>query len=181
VLSIADLVRDYGDPQREAMRCQQDCALFDFSFVYRARVSGGDVLHKIESFQPRIVGDMSKGQIRYSVKNDPQGRVRSDLTLWRFSDDVFEIMSGCEQDMVELRALQGEGFVVDDLSESTAILAVQGPNTLAQLAALTDVTALSELPYFRFTKAVICAIPCLVGRLGYSGHSKRVGSGFMGS
>ena len=61
MLSLADLVRDYGDPQREAMRCGQDCALFDFSFVYRMRVSGRDAIHNIELFQPRIVRDMSIG------------------------------------------------------------------------------------------------------------------------
>jgi aminomethyltransferase len=171
MLSLADLVRDYGNPQREAMRCRQDCALFDFSFVYRMRVSGRDVIRKIEQFQPRSVRDMSIGQIRYSVKNDAQGRVRSDLTLWRFSEHVFEIMSGCEQDMIELRALGDEEFKLDDLRETTAIVALQGPNTLAQLAAFTDVAALKQLPYFNFTEVEICGISCLVGRLGYSGEA----------
>jgi glycine cleavage system aminomethyltransferase T len=171
VLSIADLVRDYGDPLAEALRCRRDCALFDFSFVYRVRVTGRQVIPRIEQFQPRIVSDMSIGQIRYSVSNDGQGRVRSDLTLWRCGEDVFEIMSGRKEDISELRALADEGFAVDDLSETTAILAVQGPNTLAQLARLMDVEPLRKLPYFAFTQAEICAIPCLVGRLGYSGEA----------
>jgi glycine cleavage system aminomethyltransferase T len=171
VFLIADLVRDYGDPQAEALRCRQDCALFDFSFVYRVRVSGRDVIRRIEQFQPRVVSDMSIGQIRYSVRNDGQGRVRSDLTLWRFGEDVFEVMSGCKEDISDLRALAGKGFVVDDLSEATAILAVQGPNTLAQLARVMDVEPLRKLPYFAFARAEISAIPCLVGRLGYSGEA----------
>jgi len=171
MLSIAQLVRDYGDPQGEAQRCRQHCALFDFSFVYRLRVSGREVIRILENFQPRRLRDMPIGQIRYSVRNDALGRVRSDLTLWRFGEHVFEVMSGCEQDIVELAALQDEELNVHDLSETTAILALQGPDTLAQLATLADVTALSKLSYFSFTQVEICGIPCLLGRLGYSGEA----------
>jgi carotenoid cleavage dioxygenase-like enzyme len=39
--------------------------------------------------------------------------VRSDLTLWRFGEDVFEIMSGCKDDIVELEALETEGFKLE--------------------------------------------------------------------
>jgi aminomethyltransferase len=171
MLSLAGLVRDYGDPQAEAIRCRADCALFDFSFVYRVRVSGRDVIRKVERFQPRVVSDMSIGQIRYSVKNDALGSVRSDLTLWRFGEDVFEIMSGCKDDIVELEALETEGFKLDDLSETTAILALQGPATLEQLSAFTNVTELRQLAYFNFAQVEICGISCLVGRLGYSGEA----------
>ncbi len=171
MLSITDLVSDYGDPRGEAMRCRQHCALFDFSFVFRVRVSGPEAIRQIEAFQPRSVHDMSIGQIRYSVKTDVEGRVRSDLTLWRFGEDVFEIMSGCEADIIELRTLASVGCDLHDLSETTAILALQGPATLVQLAALMDVSTLLTLPYFNFTRVEVCGITCLVGRLGYSGEA----------
>ena len=171
MLSLMDLVRDYGDPQVEAMRCRQDCALFDFSFVYRVRVSGADVISTIEQFQPRAVSDMSIGQIRYSVKLNAQGRVRSDLTLWRFGKDVFEIMSGCAEDISDLQALSSKGFSLQDLSESHAIISLQGPNTLTQLARFMDVTELASLPYFHFTEVEIDGVDCLLGRLGYSGEA----------
>jgi glycine cleavage system aminomethyltransferase T len=170
MLSIDQLIRDYGDPQAEARSCRQDCALFDFSFVYRARASGRDAIRKIEQFQPRKVADMSVGQLRYSVKNDAGGRVRSDLTLWRLADEVFEIMSGCSTDIVELLSLQERGFKVDDLSETTAILALQGPNTMACLARHMDVGSIMTLPYFHFVEAEIGGVACVIGRLGYSGE-----------
>jgi glycine cleavage system aminomethyltransferase T len=171
VLSLSDLVQDYGDPQAEAMCCRQNCALFDFSFVYRIRVSGRDSITRIEQFQPRTVSDMAIGQIRYSVKLNVQGRVRSDLTLWRYSEDVFEIMSGCAEDISDLCAQAGEEFNLLDLSESTAILSLQGPNTLTQLARFMDVTEISTLPYFHFARAKIGELSCLIGRLGYSGEA----------
>jgi aminomethyltransferase len=105
VLSIDQLVRDYGDPYDVARICRRECALFDFSFVHRARVSGRNALREVESFQPREVRNMAIGQIRYSVKTDQQKRVRSDLTLWRVATDSFEIMSGFRDDILELLSL----------------------------------------------------------------------------
>lgn len=170
MLSIERLIRDYGDPQAEARRCRQDCALFDFSFVYRARASGRDAIRKIEQFQSRKVADMSSGQLRYSVKTDSRGRVRSDLTLWRRADEVFEIMSGCSTDIVDLLSLQDRDFQVIDLSETTAIFALQGPNTMAHLARHMDVGSIMALSYFHFVESEIAGIPCVIGRLGYSGE-----------
>lgn len=170
MLSIDQLIRGYGDPQAEAKICRRNCALFDFSFVSRVRASGRDAIRKTEHFQPRKVADMSIGQLRYSVKTDSLGRVRSDLTLWRRADDVFEIMSGCSADIAELLSFQGQDFKVDELSEKTAILALQGPNALARLSPHLDYGCIAGLPYFHFVEARIAGIPCVIARLGYSGE-----------
>lgn len=170
MLSIDQLVPDFGDPYREASACRADCALFDFSFVYRARVSGVDAVFELEKFQPRKVGDMASGQIRYSVKTDRLQRVRSDLTLWRLGENCFDVMSGCRQDIDDLRNLEHTDFRLEDLSESTAIIAVQGPNALSRLADCMDVKRIRTLAYFNFTTAKIAGVDCSIGRLGYCGE-----------
>lgn len=113
---------------------------------------------------------MAIGQIRYSVKTDQQKRVRSDLTLWRVATDSFEIMSGFRDDILELLSLAGPGFEVDDLSQDTAIVAIQGHNALDKLARCMDTDSLRALPYFGFIDAQIDGMPCVIGRLGYSGE-----------
>jgi len=170
MLLAGQLVRDYGDPWQEARNCRADCALFDFSFVQRARISGANVVCRLETYQPRAVRDMPVGRIRYSVKLDAQGRVRSDLTLWRLAANEFEVMSGCRDDILELLALAQAGFEVTDLGADTAILAIQGPGTLACLDGLTDTARLRRLPYFGFIESRIDGLPCVIGRLGYSGE-----------
>ncbi len=167
---MSQLVRDFGDPVEEARSCRSDSALFDFSFVYRLRLSGANVIAEMEDFQPRRVSDMVTGQIRYSVKLNRQGRVRSDLTLWRLGEGVFEIMSGCQADAIELLSLSDESFRVEDLSEQSAIIAIQGDNALLKLGQFMDVEAIKTLPYFHFTGAQIAGHDCVIGRLGYSGE-----------
>jgi glycine cleavage system aminomethyltransferase T len=64
---------------------------------------------------------MSIGQIRYSVKPNAQGRVRSDLTLWRCSEDVFEIISGNECRMSPSVAEFGLSALPEDTEGSPKI------------------------------------------------------------
>lgn len=170
MLLPGQLVQDYGDAWQEARNCRADSALFDFSFVQRARVSGTDALSRLESYQARAIRDMPVGRIRYSVKLDEQGRVRSDLTLWRLGADKFEVMSGCRDDIDELLALARTGLEITDLSADTAIFAIQGPGALAALAPFTDTDRLRHLPYFDFTESHIDGLPCVIGRLGYTGE-----------
>ena len=98
---------------------------------------------------------MAIGQIRYSVKTDQQKRVRSDLTLWRVAANSFEIMSGFRDDIQEILSLAGPGVEVDDLSENTAIVAIQSRNALDKLGRHMDTESLRTLPYFGFIDSQI--------------------------
>ena len=164
---MSQLVRDFGDPVEEARSCRSDSALFDFSFVYRLRLSGANVIAEMEDFQPRRVSDMVTGQIRYSVKLNRQGRVRSDLTLWRLGAGVFEIMSGCQADAIELLSLSDESFRVEDLSEQSATIAIQGDRKGFRNHSRTvpQIVSLGAL--------VRCGSPCWIGGPGYLAHRGR--------
>jgi glycine cleavage system aminomethyltransferase T len=59
---------------------------------------------------------------------------------------------------------------VEDLSDSTAIFAVQGPGTLEALAPLGDRERLAAIPYFGHARIALAGIPCRIGRLGYTGE-----------
>ena len=76
---------------------------------------------------------MSVGGIRYCLHADPEHRVRSDLTVWKLDDEVFEVMSGEEADAKSLVAQSTSGPTVEDISAGTAIFAVQGPLSLARI------------------------------------------------
>lgn len=167
---FSNLVQDYGDPLQEALNCRNDCALFDFSFVNRLEVRGPLSASVLERFQPRRIADMSVGSIRYSVKADDNGGIRSDLTIWRVGNDVFELMSGCTEDVAALLSHDRTGARVTDLSADTAVLAVQGPSTLRALDGLTDIRSLSSVRYFQFVEQVVSDIGCRIGRLGYTGE-----------
>jgi aminomethyltransferase len=164
------LPRDYGDPEREARACRTDCALFDFSFVGRARLEGPGALDAIAQLTRRPLTGLMPGQIRYALRADSSGRLLSDLTVWKHGEVRYEVMSGRSEDIEDLIRAAGPGCNVEDLSARTSIIALQGPDSLQALAGLTDTGALGQLSYFAFTPVAIVDVPCLVGRLGYTGE-----------
>ena len=160
----------YSSPKAEARACRKDTALFDFSFVLRVRLTGRNAATAVETFQRRPVRDMAVGRIRYSVKTDFNGAVRSDLTIWRIAENSFEVMTGQPADVDELLSLAGPDTVATNLSEDSAVLSLQGPGSLLALEGMADTRLLSALPYFQFTNARIGNVECLIGRLGYTGE-----------
>jgi aminomethyltransferase len=164
------LRRDHGDPEVEAHACRTDCALFDFSFVGRARLEGPGALDAIGQLTRRPLTGLLPGQIRYALRADRDGHLLSDLTVWRQGGDRYEVMSGRAEDVADLVLAARPGCKVEDLSARTSIIALQGPGSLQALAGLTDVGAIAQLGYFTFVPARIADVPCLVGRLGYTGE-----------
>lgn len=167
---ISRLVRDFGDPEAEARAARAQAALFDFSFIARGRITGTAAVAALERFQPRPVADMAPGTIRYALRLGPDGAVEADLTIWRLDAETFEVMSGRGEDIAALGALAGTNAEVADLSDATAIFAVQGPHSLGVLAALGARDQLAAISYFGHTQIPIAGVPCIVGRLGYTGE-----------
>jgi glycine cleavage system T protein (aminomethyltransferase) len=164
------LPRDYGDPEREAHACRTDCALFDFSFVRRARLEGPGALDAIAQLTRRPLTGLMSGQIRYALRAESNGCLLSDLTLWKHGEARYDVMSGRSEDIADLIRAARPGCEVEDLSTRTSIIALQGPHSLQALAGLTDTGVLATLGYFAFAPVGIADVPCLVGRLGYTGE-----------
>ena len=167
------LVRDYGDVEGEIVACRSSVALFNFSFMSLARVSGHDALKAIARITERRLDDMAPGRIRYALSCNPNGWLRSDLTIWNEEGGRYIVMSGHPDDVADLvdqARSMGKECSVEDLSDTIAVLSVQGPNALHALDGLVDGERLRVLSYFGFAAFDIDGVPCLIGRLGYTGE-----------
>ncbi len=167
--NLAALVRDYGDAQAEYRAAREAAALFDFSFMARARLRGPGAAACLEAFQSRRVSALAEGRIAYSLRLDTDGYVRTDLTTWRVDDQTWEVFSGDARDVAALAGMAGNDLEIDDLGADTAIFAVQGPRTPWIMHRLCG-DALDGIEYFAFRRVTIEGIDCTVGRLGYSGE-----------
>lgn len=164
------LRRDYGDPEGEAHACRTDCALFDYSFIARARLDGPGALDAIGQLTRRPLTGLPPGQVRYALRADSNGYLLSDLTIWRRGEAHYEVMSGRSEDIWDLVAAAEPGCEVEDLSARTSIIALQGPGSLQALIGLADAGALATLGYFTSAPITIGDVRCIVGRLGYTGE-----------
>lgn len=166
----ATVIKDYGDAYAEAAACRSGAALFDFSFVARGRVCGPCALTSIAHVTRRPIDDLGVGRIRYATVEDANGHLVADLTIWRTSDDSYEVMSGREADIAELVRSAPDG-TARDLTSDSAIFSVQGPGALWALMGLCDVLKLARIGYYAASHLAIAGIDCLVGRLGYTGEA----------
>ncbi|MCZ7598496.1 MAG: hypothetical protein M5U09_13320 [Gammaproteobacteria bacterium] len=163
------MVRDYGDVDAEYRAAREAVALFDFSFMSRARLSGRGALSCLNGFRGRAIDALPVGRIAYCLHTDARSTVTSDLTVWNCGADTFDVYSGDPRDVARLAGQGSSGVAIEDLSDSTAIFALQGPGTPRVLGALCR-DDLAGLEYFGFRSAVVAGVPCVVGRLGYTGE-----------
>ncbi len=166
-----ELRADFGDPLAEAKACRVDCALFDFSFIAAARLTGNGAQKAAEKFASRSLATLADKRIAYALRVSDKGHAVSDLTIWKNASDSFDIMSGRSEDIDALRSMTNGDFEVRDISEESAVLALQGPFAFAVLRELGAAPDIRELKYFSFTNSHINGIPCRIGRLGYTGEA----------
>lgn len=169
------VVTDYGDPIGEARACRTATALFDFSFMSRAKIEGAGAIAALSRLTPRRLADLPVGRLRYAMRETADGYLASDLTIWRIGPDHWEVMSGRAVDIADLARFACEvGHArVDDLTSATRIFAVQGPETLDLLRAMVrpdEVGSLLALPYYGTVDLVLAGTHVRVGRLGYTGE-----------
>ena len=168
---IKDAMPDhFGDPDEETGACQDSVAMFNFSFILRLQVSGPDTDKVLSTFCGRDFSDLSVGGIRYALHANADGFLLSDATVWRTGPDQVELMSGRPEDVADLHQIIAASRVnVTDLSDETAVFAVQGPDTDFALEAIDSDINTKSIPYFRFLDIPFLGKIIRVGRLGFTG------------
>lgn len=164
----ASMGANFGDAQAEALCTRAECCVFDFSFLYRARVHGADAFTVVSRLTSRRLDDLQIGKVRYALRTDAAGWVRTDLTIWRTGEQDYEVFSGSPQDVDALQPTELSPLTVD---REPTVLALQGPGSLSALSKLVDVTPLARLRYYDCCEVVLLGCRCLVGRLGYTGEA----------
>jgi glycine cleavage system aminomethyltransferase T len=164
------LPRDYGHIDAEARSCRSAAALFDFSFMQHIRIRGPRACALIAMLTPRRSDDLPPGRIRYALVTDAKAHVVGDLTMWRLDAETFDIFVPPGDVYAQLRAGADASTSVSNLSDETAVLAVQGPTSLRALARVGPAAELRALSYFGHVQTSLAGVDCRVARLGYTGE-----------
>lgn len=168
-----ELPVQFSGIQKEHDAVRQRAGLFDVSHMGEVLVTGTNAQAYLQQLTTNDVSKLQDGQAQYSLMCYPDGGVVDDLLVYRLSADQYMLVinaSNIEKDIEWMnRHLLGD-VVLENRSDETALLALQGP--LAE-AILSKVTAapLSQLKSFRFIPdAVVCGVKALVSRTGYTGE-----------
>lgn len=154
--------------EREYHAVRSAAALFDVSPLYKYLIHGPDAARLLDRIVTRDVLKCKVGQVLYTPWCDAHGKVIDDGTISRLEESTFR-MTAADPSFrwLHLNAT-GLDVAIEDVSERTAALSLQGPNARAILE-LAGGQALTELKYFRLTAGKIRGVPVTISRTGYTG------------
>ena len=143
-------------------------ALIDISPLFKYIVTGPDAARLVDRVITRDVGTMDVGQVFYTPWCDEQGRVIDDGTVSRLDDQRFRWTSADPTLRWMTQNATGLRVDIEDVSETTAALALQGPMAARVLRAAADAN-IDTLRYFRVRHGRIAGVPVDISRTGYTG------------
>jgi aminomethyltransferase len=163
-------VRYSGDVQEH--RCVRErVGLFDISHMGEFRVSGPDALDFVDRAVTNDVRALAVGQVLYSPMCRPDGGIVDDLLVYRFPDHFMLVVnaSNIAKDWEWLDRDRPPGVTLTDRSDTTALLALQGPRAAEVLMGHVPDAAL-ELGFYRFTTGRLFGADTVISRTGYTGE-----------
>jgi aminomethyltransferase len=161
---------DAHDIEYNAIR--EAAALIDVSPLYKYRVSGADAPALVDRIITRDASKLAIGQVWYTPWCDEHGKVIDDGTVHRLADNEFFWTAADPQLRWLTLNARGLDVSIEDVTEQTAALALQGPLARAVLEEATE-EPFGELRYFRRRPSTLRLgrrrIEIEVSRTGYTG------------
>ena len=154
-------------PDREYAAVRNAAAVFDVSPLHKYLIAGRDAGRLLDRLITRDVTKLKVGQVYYTPWCDAAGKVVDDGTLSRLDAGTYRLTSADSSIRWLSMNAHGMDVTIEDLSESVATLALQGPLARTILAQLAPDVA--PLKYFRLMPATLGGISVSVSRTGYTG------------
>jgi aminomethyltransferase len=146
--------------------------VFDVSHMGEFEVTGPDRNAFVQRVTCNDVGALKPGQAQYSAILTDQGTFVDDCLVYRFEDKLMLVVNAANltkdwETIVEQKG--GANVRLRDISDETALIAVQGPKAEALLAQLTTM-GVAMIPYYHFSQGKVAGVQCFLSRTGYTGE-----------
>jgi aminomethyltransferase len=155
-------------------RAVRTCAgLFDVSHMGEFKVEGTDALAFLQHLVPNDVSRLAINQALYTQLCLPDGGTIDDLIIYHLADNHYMLVvnaANIDNDFawVEKQASNVNVQIINQ-SDTTALLALQGPEAQAILQPLTE-DDLSTVRYYHCAPGTVNGINCIISRTGYTGE-----------
>jgi len=151
---------------------REDVGVFDVSHMGEFEITGPDRNAFVQRVTCNDVSALKPGQAQYSGILTKEGTFVDDCLVYRFEDKLMMVVnaSNIQKDWDHiLDQKSGANVRLRDISEETALLAVQGPKAEALVGQLTNI-GVGMIPYYHFTQGKVAGAQCFISRTGYTGE-----------
>ena len=143
-------------------------ALIDVSPLFKYIIAGRDATRLVDRLITRDATRLAVGQVIYTPWCDEQGKVIDDGTVSRLEEQRYRWTAADPSLRWFAQNAVGLDVSIEDVSETLAALAVQGPTSAALLREVAEADV-AALKYFRVTSGKIAGVPVDISRTGYTG------------
>jgi glycine cleavage system T protein (aminomethyltransferase) len=146
--------------------------IFDLSHMGEFEVCGSGALAMLERALTNSAARLIDGQAQYTLMCAEDGGIIDDLIIYRLTPNRYMLCvnaSNIAADGEWLRGLLPHDAELHDLSDETALIAVQGPAAGGILAGLSKLS-LDSISRFHAARGEVAGIDCMVARTGYTGE-----------
>jgi aminomethyltransferase len=153
----------------EHRTCRTGAVAFDVSHLGTVRVHGRHAFDHLNAVLTNDLHRISAGRAQYTHLLDEQdASVLDDIIVWWVDSDQFDVMPNASNTSRVLAALSGPGVDAVDVTETRAVVAVQGPLARGLLARVSPGAA--AIGRFGVTRFRWRDEWCLAAGTGYTGE-----------
>lgn len=146
--------------------------LFDLSHMGELWITGPQALENIQRLATNDVRTLKPGTAQYTFLTNSAGGIVDDLIVYCVSEEEYLLVVNAANTQKDhhwiSENLKGTATLTDRSSE-TALIAIQGPNTVQVLQALTD-AHLGSMQSFHFVHTRVAGSEVILSRTGYTGE-----------
>jgi aminomethyltransferase len=163
---------EFSGIKDEHLTVRQGVGVFDVSHMGEIWVKGPKAADLVQYVTSNDITALVPGQAQYSCFPNGKGGIVDDLLVYYFGPGNYLLVvnaSNIEKDWSWLVAQNSFGAVLENASDQTAQLAVQGPKAIHVLQKLTTVD-LSNISYYTFTTGTFAGVDgVIISATGYTG------------
>ena len=161
----------YSSDKEEHLTVREGVGVFDVSHMGEFMVRGPKALDLIQWVSSNDASKLVDGQAQYSCLPNATGGIVDDLLVYKMADEEYMLVvnaSNIEKDWNWIQSQNEVGAEMEDISDDTVLLAVQGPKAVETLQKLTEVD-LADIKFYTFVKGTLAGKEMIISATGYTG------------
>ena len=144
-------------------------AVIDISPLFKYSIIGHDATRLVDRIVTRDMRKVAPGQVIYTPWCDEYGKVIDDGTVSRLDEITYRWTSADPSLRWFHMNAHGLDVEINDISQTVAALALQGPTSGALLKTVVEGVDIAALRYFQVTQGTIGGVRVGISRTGYTG------------
>lgn len=163
----------YSGINDEHAAVRNSAGVFDVSHMGEFIVKGPNALDLIQRVTSNDASKLTNGKAQYSCLPNETGGIVDDLIVYCVEENQVYMLvvnaSNIEKDWNWIQQHNHQQAEMQNISDRTALLAIQGPQATKILQPLTDLDIMN-LKYYTFVKGTFAGVPnVLISATGYTG------------